>query len=306
MADSTSSAPAATGAPSTGGADASAASSTANDTPHRELSPRQRIKESIREGRKVTASARTDDTGQDDKRQSQRAAGSEKDAGAPSKEQAETLDDKAKEAKKEPDSEVVPLKAFKERLARESEKAKTLRDQLGSKDLELAKSREGIRILNAELERLRAAFQEGRRPDDKDERLRGHELEAEARASLDRIQREHEQKLQAGDNETRIAVAKEELQQEVGDALSRYPMVHQRELMAEVRAAWAANPNARIADIAASIQEAKLATADKLRAPSRPPAPTTARPSSSGSAFTFSNDKRGVKAALAAQRQTGA
>lgn len=291
------------GAPPAGSADVQAQSSRATTTPRTE---RQRMGDSLREGRKANASPRNDAEANPvpanprgaQRDETGRFAGQAEQKAKP--DGAPTVDE-AKADKGEPDA--VPRKVFLERIARAEEGKNALKEQLHAERLQLAKAQEAVKLMHAEMQRYERAAQSGERLDPRDTQLRQYELERAARESLERIQQTHSQQIQQETEGAQLSSLKESLQSDIGAALQKHPLLHDLELKSELQRVWQQNPNATIEQVAAALHERKLSQYAQLRPATPPAAPTTARSTPSGSGHKLSNDAKGIKAYLSSLNQ---
>lgn len=292
------------GAQPTGSADVQARSSSANTTPRNE---RQRMGDFLREGRKAKEPARTDSSGQPPVPANPR--GAQRDdtgrfAGAAEQEakpDGKGVADAAKGEKEEPD--VVPRKAMLERIARAEQGKTELKSQLQSKDLELRKREVAIKLLQGELQRLEQANQSGQPLDPRDGQLRQYELERSAQSELQRIQGEHSQAIQQETEAAQLSSIKESLQNDLGSALQKHPLLHDLELKAELQRVWRQNPNASIDQVAAELNDRKVAQYRQLNPSTPPAAPASARALPSGAGHRLPNDLKGIKAYISSTNQ---
>ncbi len=268
----------------------------AGESPHARQMRMETSMRQMREGREARSNKQA---GNDVTKANQRAQVDGADAGTqrPNPKDGKataTSDDatKAKEGKADPGS--VPLPVFKERLAKvqakAAEKHQELQSQVNTKDLELANSREAFKLLSEEFDEFKRRAVAGELPDDRDEQLRGHELEKKARDAVARNTKAHEERLakqteaasQAEEQEAQAERVKS-IGKELDEVLADFPMLHRRELIAEKHALQ--ESTGQLVDtrkLAADLNEKKMALArGKLTSPT-PALPQTARSEPSG------------------------
>lgn len=304
MTTTTATAPTSAGA-STEATGATAGSPTATTEPAGPETPKSRVQrmeasiQRTREARSAPKAQPGNNVTMDTRRVPATDANAETQRPNPEDGKAGKASDDAKKAKEgKADSGAVPLAVFKERLAKVQEKASVrhqeLQGQVNAKDLELANSREALKLLAAEFDGYKARVAAGELPDDRDEQLRGYELEKSAREAAQRNTKAHEDRIAGQARAQEEEQEKEQhaenvksIAKEIDEVLTRYPMIHRRELIAEKHALQQAT--GQIVDtekLAADLHERKLTIArSKLTAPT-PATPQTARPEPVGTPVT--------------------
>ena len=149
----------------------------------------------------------------------------EADAAAP--EQA--TPEEGKDAQKEPD--VVPMSAFKARIGKLSSKLEAAEGKYREASFENTRLKSALEIANQEISRLTEARQRNAPYDDKEEIIRSHEVEREARARFDQIQKEHERQIQETQQQAKFESVVESLEAEIEDAVSQHSLVTQQHVI---------------------------------------------------------------------------
>jgi hypothetical protein len=210
--------------------------------------------------------------------------------------------DKAEDTPEE--AKTVPFKAFKERLARESEKTKAAKDGLRTANLEIARLRAIVEIANGEVERQAQARQAGQAFDPRDEEIHGFKLAETARARAAKIQADSAAAIEAEAAAEQKSEVYAAVHGELREALAAFPEVTEAELREHGRRPD--NLTRPLRDIAAEIDRSKLDAYRRRLASEKPPAPTSARPSGGGNGgHRFPNNAKGMTQRLAVLRETG-
>lgn len=209
-------------------------------------------------------------------------------------------DDKPVE-KKDPDDS-VPIKAFKERLAREKEKREKLSADLAAAKLDQQKLRSLFEVAVAENERLTEALRQGQTFDERGEELQALKIQQSAKEMLEKLQQEHQQELVRFRQEQQVETIKEQLRSELARACEEFPLASDAEVKAELRK----NPAAVVREVAQAIHEKRLAYLDKQRPhAAAQPAPETVAKSTGASRFKYDLGRKGIMAHLAAVSAKG-
>lgn len=289
---------------------ATPASPTGNDeggnpasvTPASPKSGRERIAERVSELRTKTAEP-----------EAQPAEGENKTA-----EPAETQGDKSKDDKGKKDPESVPMKAFKERLGRETEKRRAVEGELATAKLQLQKQEAALRLVMEEMERLSAARRDGTALDERDEQIQAMRLSEDARKRSEEIQRAHEQAIVEAEQRAAVSVSAERLGEEMDTALADHDLVDRAELIAALRADAAAARKREeaggdgsvrsVSAVAAELQANRLEKAKRRLVLERPATPSTVRPqgSANSASVRHSNDRQGIQKRIAELRARAA
>jgi hypothetical protein len=205
-------------------------------------------------------------------------------AGKKTADSVDTTDGKADPKAKGESEETIPITAFKARLGKETEKRRAAEERASTQANEIERLRAAVELASEEIQRLQQARKDGVTYDEKDELLRNHEVSAEARARLEKLQRKHEEDVRRAREEGEVEAYKENLAEEIGRALQSHDLVDQKTLIAEM----SADLSLSAAEAAERIETRLLERAKARLAATAPPKkrfPTTASASASGDAI---------------------
>lgn len=235
-----------------------------------------------------------------------------KDAEKKEADAAEPEGDKSKvdKGKDQANEKPVSKKAFKERLDRERERFDKVQGQLQTKDLELKKSNEVLKLALTQIARLEEALKTGAKYDENAEKLTERETALAAKEAIGKVTTEHEQLAETARRDAEIAVHAEQLGEEVAEALGAHDLVHRGELIdamkKDSKLARQENRAPKGAEeVAAELETAKLEKARAKLVPAKPAHPESARAQRSGgsnAAVNYGHDKKGIAEHIEALR----
>lgn len=184
------------------------------------------------------------------------------------------LEGETAKAEKAKEQKAVPFPAFKERVDKLTARARQAEEAVATKDFEIQKAHEAVKLLASRLEELQSAMQEGRAFDPRDAEVGRLQLEQRAREAEARIRAQYEGTLAERQTEMEVSALREQLDVEITDATGRFPLVSREEIIAGMRRV----PDASAESIAEKIHEDRLAKARGfLGTKPPPPAPTNVR-----------------------------
>jgi hypothetical protein len=202
------------------------------------------------------------------------------------------------------EAKTIPFKAFKERLARESEKTKVAKEGLRKAHLEVARLRAIVDIANTEVERQVKARQANQPFDPREEENHGFRLADTARERAAKIQADDAAAFEAAAAAEQVAQVRESVHSELRDALKAFPDVDEAVLRREARRQD--NLTRPLRDIASELDRKQVDAVRRRIASEKPQAPSSARPSGGGQGgHRFPNNAKGMTQRLAVLRETG-
>lgn len=150
-------------------------------------------------------------------------------------EESSTADDTAGKEK----ADVVPRARLNEALSKERKRTEDARGQLAAAQLENRKAMEAVRLLQSSVEELQKRMAEGVAYDPRDLEIMQHKMAEDGRSALEKITQEHAEMLRSQAEQMRQEQQHEQLRQsygkEVDAALSSFPLVSRRDLIAEMK-----------------------------------------------------------------------
>lgn len=209
---------------------------------------------------------------------------------------------KQPEAEQDKKSRMIPEAAFKERLAREARKRESIQKELAAARLDLRKAQEASALLQRTLDEQSQARAEGVPYDPKDAEVLQLRLQEEARKVSERLMKQHEDELRQMQAELKAEARAEQLREDfsrqIDDALSAFPLVSRRDLIAEMKAEQAKARPAPTRQLAQRLHDRALEVARKLgmqTVQETPPSPSTARPAGQRSPTKLPNNVQGYQ-----------
>lgn len=273
--------------------------------------PRQRMAEKLRQSRKAETEA---PASANDAPTETLAGDAEKKPGESTAPQAgKDTEAKAEEPKgtEQESEQMVPLSALKERVGRANAKAEKLQGRVNELELQHRSTTEAMRLMQAEVERYRAALSEKQLLDPRDEQIRELQLQQEAQGIRSKLEKEHAEQLAQLRAEAEQAAAQEReeaqveaqrqvLGRQLQAALDEFPLAHRAAVIHALRASPMSEPR----EVAKAIHEQAITTAQRLNAPQapKPVAPQTVSSPSASPARRLPATPKNMAAHLKALR----
>lgn len=206
----------------------------------------------------------------------------------------------------------IPMKAFKERLAREAKKRDELQKQVQERDLAVSRRDTAIELLKAEVNRLSDALQQGNAWDERDEQLRAYEFQDEVRRLQSQLEAEHAERLAEAEQQARFDVRREQVRNFFADTLAEWgDLVSSAELRAACKKQIGDDPEMPVEEIGSAIKEIaariagqRLEVAQK-RTAAKPetPAPKLVKPGNgTAPSYQYPANAKGMAEWLAARK----
>lgn len=241
----------------------------------------------VREGAKGAQPEAADDEGQ------QPAPAAEKEQAEPHRDGDETA-----EESEEQNDKAIPLRAFKERLAREKEKREALSARLGEAEDKAGRLESALHLLAEEYQRISGLLEQGAGYDPRDSELAQHRLAERARQEAERLTSERAKAREESERQARLEDTQRALRREMDDALASHDLVDWDALYMAMRR----DPSRSAVEVAAELQERLIVKARGKLLPEKPQAPAARKPGTAAP-LNYTNDVDGIEARIRALKQ---